>query len=93
MHFRWYSVLLGGRRLYMCIGRACNGLYLHSALTQRRIPTRTVREKQRLLRFNTVDVVIAMVIAGLVNMAMLYMAASTFHFRGLTHAYPPALDN
>jgi manganese transport protein len=59
-------------------------VYLHSALTQRRIRARNDAEKRRLLRFNTVDVVVAMTLAGVINLAMLYMAASTFGRHGLT---------
>jgi manganese transport protein len=58
-------------------------IYLHSALTQTRIVGVTEEEKRRIFRFELVDVVIAMSIAGLVNMCMLVIAASTFHGRGL----------
>jgi len=60
-------------------------IYLHSALTQRRIVTTTIDEKRRLLRFQRVDVTIAMGLAGLANMAMLIVAASLFHSNGLTN--------
>jgi len=60
-------------------------IYLHSALTQRRIVTTTTEEKRRLLRFQRVDVTIAMGLAGLANMAMLIVAASLFHTNGLTN--------
>jgi manganese transport protein len=59
-------------------------IYLHSALTQNRVPTRTASERSRVLRFQRLDVVIAMGIAGIVNMAMLIVAASLFHEQGLT---------
>jgi manganese transport protein len=59
-------------------------IYLHSALTQNRIVTRDPKLLQRLVRFEIVDVVIAMVIAGFVNAAMLIMAAATFHAEGLS---------
>ncbi len=59
-------------------------IYLHSALTQNRIVVRDERRMKRLFRFEVIDVVIAMGIAGLVNAAMLIMAASTFHAHGLT---------
>jgi manganese transport protein len=54
-------------------------IYLHSALTQNRIRPRGDGEKQKLLRFQRVDVFIAMGIAGLVNMSMLIIAATLFH--------------
>ena len=59
-------------------------IYLHSALTQRRIVPRNAEQARRLFKYEVVDVVLAMGLAGLVNMAMLIMAASTFHTRGLT---------
>jgi manganese transport protein len=59
-------------------------IYLHSALTQSRIAPRDDDERRRLLRFQRVDVSMAMGIAGLVNMSMLIIAASLFHDHGLT---------
>jgi manganese transport protein len=59
-------------------------IYLHSALTQDRIRPRDDDERRHLLRFQRVDVTIAMTIAGLVNMSMLIIAASLFHNGGLT---------
>ncbi|MCA1656284.1 MAG: Nramp family divalent metal transporter [Actinobacteria bacterium] len=59
-------------------------IYLHSALTQNRIPVRDETERRRLLRFGRIDVTIAMGIAGLVNMSMLIVAAALFHAHGLT---------
>ena len=57
-------------------------IYLHSSLTQRRIVPRSEQEARRIFRWSIPDVVIAMGLAGLVNMAMLYMAASTFFAHG-----------
>ena len=59
-------------------------IYLHSALTQRRIVGRDDEEKRRILRFEKVDVVIALSIAGLVNLSMMIVAAALFHEGGLT---------
>ncbi len=59
-------------------------IYLHSALTQRRVMGRTEEERRRIFRFERTDVIIAMTIAGLINMSMLIMAAAVFHSRGLT---------
>ena len=59
-------------------------IYLHSALLQDRILPESDEQAKRLYRFTRIDVVIAMSIAGLINMAMLIMAASTFHSHGLT---------
>ena len=57
-------------------------IYLHSALTQRRIARDDDDERRRLLRFQRVDVTIAMGVAGVINMAMLIVAASLFHGPG-----------
>jgi manganese transport protein len=57
-------------------------IYLHSALTQNRIRPRDDAERRRLLRFQRVDVLVAMGVAGLINMAMLIVAASLFHNSG-----------
>ena len=59
-------------------------IFLHSGLTQGRIVTRDPVKLKRLFRFEQIDVIIAMSIAGLVNMAMLVMAASTFYAHGLS---------
>jgi manganese transport protein len=54
-------------------------IFLHSALMQDRIVVRDPVQMRRLFRFEVVDVTLAMSVAGLVNMAMLIMAAVTFH--------------
>jgi len=59
-------------------------IYLHSALTQHRVVGTTDEEKQRIFRFELVDVMIAMGIAGIVNMSMLIIAAAVFHDSGMT---------
>jgi len=59
-------------------------IFLHSSLTQNRIPTQNVTQLKRLFRFEIIDVTIAMGLAGLVNAAMLIMASSTFFTKGLT---------
>ena len=58
-------------------------IYLHSALTQNRIVPDSDDEAKRLMRFTRIDVIGAMTIAGLINMAMLIMAASVFYKSGL----------
>jgi manganese transport protein len=60
-------------------------IYLHSALTQDRLVPETHEDAKTLLRYTRVDVIIAMSIAGLINIAMLVMAASTFYRSGLLH--------
>jgi manganese transport protein len=58
-------------------------IYLHSSLTQSRIVPNSENEARMLFRYTRIDVVIAMTIAGLINIAMLVMAASTFFKSGL----------
>lgn len=60
-------------------------IFLHSALTQNRITSKNPARARRLFRFELIDVTIAMGLAGLVNAAMLIMAASTFFKGGYTH--------
>jgi len=59
-------------------------VYLHSALTQNRIKPADERERRSLLRFQRVDVVVAMGLAGLINLSMLIVAAQLFHGSGRT---------
>jgi manganese transport protein len=59
-------------------------VYLHSALTQDRIPTRDDEERREVLRFQRVDVGLAMGLAGVINLTMLVVAASLFHSTGNT---------
>ena len=56
-----------------------HAIYLHSALTNGRVPARSERERRRILRFERLDVVVALGLAGLINMAMLAVAATLFH--------------
>ncbi len=56
-----------------------HAIYLHSGLTQARVPVRDDTERRKVLRFSNREVVIALAVAGLVNMAMVMMASSAFH--------------
>jgi len=56
-----------------------HAIFLHSSLTQARVPARTDTERERIIGYSNREVVIALGIAGLVNMAMLAMAARVFH--------------
>jgi len=56
-----------------------HAVYLHSGLTQARIPARDDGEKRIVVLISNWEVLIALAIAGLVNMAMVMMAASAFH--------------
>jgi manganese transport protein len=81
---------LGGTEsLYLAVGIIGatvmpHAIYLHSALTQDRMPLRDDRERTRVLRFERTDVIIALGIAGLINMCMLAVAAQLFHGSGHT---------
>jgi manganese transport protein len=62
-----------------------HAIFLHSALTQDRIKVNEPQLQQRLFRFEIIDVLVAMGLASLINLAMLIMAASTFYNQGLTN--------
>jgi manganese transport protein len=79
--------LAGSDSLYLAVGIIGatvmpHVIYLHSALTNGRTPVRDERERARVLRFERLDVIVAMALAGLVNMAMLAVAAKLFHGSG-----------
>jgi manganese transport protein len=57
-------------------------VYLHSALTNDRIRPVSDAERRRLLRFQRLDVVLAMGLAGVINLSMLVVAAQLFHGNG-----------
>jgi manganese transport protein len=57
-------------------------VYLHSALTNNRIRAVSDAERRRLLRFQRLDVVLAMSLAGVINLSMLVVAAQLFHGNG-----------
>ncbi|MFV0408968.1 MAG: Nramp family divalent metal transporter [Paracoccus sp. (in: a-proteobacteria)] len=56
-----------------------HAIYLHSGLTQSRAKARDDSDRRKILRFSNIEVVIALAIAGMINMAMVMMAASAFH--------------
>ena len=81
--------LSGSGALYLAVGIIGatvmpHAIYLHSALTNGRMPVRDDRERKRVLRFERLDVIIALSLAGIVNMAMLALAAKLFHTPGLS---------
>ena len=59
-----------------------HAIYLHSSLTQDRIVPANRSEMRAIIRFSNIDVLIALGIAGIVNLAMMYMSAAVFHFGG-----------
>jgi manganese transport protein len=62
-------------------------LFLHSGLTQDRVSARTGNERRKLLKFSNIEVVVALSIAGAINMAMVITAASAFH-----HGHPEVAE-
>jgi manganese transport protein len=78
--------LHGSQSIYLAVGIIGatvmpHAIYLHSALTKGRMPVRDDTERARVLRFERTDVIVALGLAGLVNMAMLAVAAKLFHDR------------
>ena len=78
---------LGGGRMLLTVGIIGatvmpHVVYLHSALTKSRVPCRDDAQRRRVLRFQRLDVVVALGAAGLVNLAMLFVAASLAHRSG-----------
>ncbi|KRF54576.1 Nramp family divalent metal transporter [Peribacillus frigoritolerans] len=59
-----------------------HAIYLHSSLTQRRIVGVNDMERKRIYRFELIDIVIAMLIAGAINAAMVIVSAALFHKNG-----------
>jgi manganese transport protein len=81
--------LAGASSLYLAVGIVGatvmpHAIYLHSALTQGRTPVRNDDERRRVLRFERVDVIVALGFAGLINLAMLATAAKLFHTPALS---------
>ena len=79
----------GSDSLYLAVGIIGatvmpHAIYLHSALTNQRMPVRDDSERRRVLKFERLDVIIALGLAGLINMAMLAMAAKLLHGNGLS---------
>jgi manganese transport protein len=56
-----------------------HAIYLHSGLTQNRAVAASDRDRRLLIRFSNREVVIALSVAGLINIAMVMMAAAAFH--------------
>ncbi|SNY90039.1 manganese transport protein [Cohaesibacter sp. ES.047] len=56
-----------------------HAIYLHSGLTQSRSEIRNEQQRRRVLKFSNTEVVIALAIAGMINMAMVMMASAAFH--------------
>jgi len=81
--------LAGGSAAYLAVGIVGatvmpHVIYLHSALTKSRVELRNDAERRRVLRYQRIDVIVALSLAGLINLAMLAVAAKLLHVPGLT---------
>jgi len=56
-----------------------HALFLHSGLTERRVQARNDAERTRIIRLSNLEVILALTLAGLINLAMVVMAAGAFH--------------
>ncbi len=56
-----------------------HAVFLHSGLTQHRAPGTNAAGRRKLLRFSNIECVVALAVAGAVNMAMVIMASAAFH--------------
>jgi manganese transport protein len=83
--------LAGGSAAYLAVGIVGatvmpHVIYLHSALTKSRVELRNDAERRRVLRYQRVDVIVALSLAGLINLAMLAVAAKLLHGTGASVA-------
>ena len=60
-----------------------HAIYLHSSLTQQRVVGKNDEEKRKIFKFEFIDIIIAMIFAGAINMSMLVIAAAVFHSKGM----------
>ena len=79
---------LNGEALYIAIGIIGatvmpHNLYLHSALVQTRLISRTPKNIWEAIKFNVIDSAIALNLALFVNAAILILAAAAFYNHGL----------
>ena len=89
LHGTFVPHLAGGNSVYLAVGIIGatvmpHAIYLHSALTQGRTPVRNDSERRRVLRFERVDVLVALGFAGVINLTMLAVAAKLFHTPALS---------
>jgi manganese transport protein len=79
----------GNEYIYLAVGIIGatvmpHAIYLHSALTNGRMPVRNDSERRTVLKFERFDVIIALGLAGIINLAMLAVAAKLFHTPALS---------
>lgn len=56
-----------------------HALFLHSGLTERRARPKNDLERKRIIRLSNLEVILALTVAGMINIAMVLMAAGAFH--------------
>jgi manganese transport protein len=56
-----------------------HAIYLHSALTQKRIVGNTQQQRKQIFKLEFIDILIAMIIAGAINASMLIVASALFN--------------
>jgi manganese transport protein len=81
--------LSGSSALYVAVGIIGatvmpHVIYLHSALTKGRVDMRDDGERRQVLRFERLDILIALGVAGIINLAMLAVFAKLFHTPALS---------
>jgi len=59
-----------------------HNLYLHSSIVQTRLAAPGEKGTRSALRFATIDIVVALLLATIVNAAILSLSAATFHANG-----------
>lgn len=82
-----FDILADPHALYLAVGILGatvmpHNLYLHSAIVQTRLPAASEQATRQAARFATVDIVVALLLATLVNAAILSLSATTFHDNG-----------
>jgi manganese transport protein len=76
--------LSGGHSITLAVGIIGatvmpHAIYLHSSLTHDRMPAANAVQRRNILRYSNTEVLLALGLAGLVNLAMVTMAARVFH--------------
>ncbi|MGG1949334.1 Nramp family divalent metal transporter [Trinickia sp. NRRL B-1857] len=84
LHGMFVPTVPDGGALLVCAGIVGatimpHALFLHSGLSGGRIKPRNEQERAQLVRYANAETIIALTVAGLVNMGMVIMACGAFH--------------
>ncbi|GGH87450.1 manganese transport protein [Pullulanibacillus pueri] len=60
-----------------------HAIYLHSGLTNKRIVGKNEEQRVKIFKFEFIDILIAMIIAGIINASMLVVASALFNTHGM----------